>query len=182
MNLSILVAKLNEMIIKLSKCVLRPWRVEDAVCLAKHANNAKIAANLRDAFPHPYTIKDAGNWIAAMQQQLNNLVLAIEINGEVCGGIGMHRFTDVDRMKAEVGYWLSEDYWGKGIVSEAVPAFVKHIFATTDLIRLQAGVFQHNKASMKVLEKAGFSLEAIHKKAIIKNNQILDEYIYVIFR
>ncbi|MCK9617863.1 MAG: GNAT family N-acetyltransferase [Lentimicrobiaceae bacterium] len=172
----------QQITIPLSKSTLRPFTLQDARSLALHANNLKIARNLRDAFPHPYNLEDAEKWIETTKYESDNLMLAIEIGGEVVGAVGMHRFKDVYRLKAEIGYWLSEKYWGKGIVTEALSAFVRHIFSTTDLIRIQAEIFEHNKASMRVLEKAGFACEAIHRKAVIKNGKILDEYIYVIFR
>ncbi len=168
--------------IQLKTCRLRPWRTEDAPSLTKHANNPKIAINLRDGFPHPYTLDDAVQWIESMLKQEQTIVSAIEINGEAVGGIGVIPLADVYRMTAEIGYWLSETYWNKGVISEIIPALSDYIFSQTDCIRIQARIFQNNKASMRVLEKSGFHPEAVHRKAVLKQGQIMDEYIWVRFK
>ena len=168
-----------EIILQNSK--LRKWKHEDAASLALHANNKKIADNLRDAFPHPYKIEDAKKWLEMALDNNENLMLAIEVDGNAVGGVGIHQFSDVYRKTAEIGYWLSEQYWNRGIVTEAIKAISEHAFANYDIVRLQAGVFHYNEASKKVLTKCGFTLEAIHKKAVIKNNILLDECIFVKF-
>jgi len=149
----------------------------------KHANNIKIWRNLRDGFPHPYTKKAAEDWLAITKNEETNLLLAIEYNGEAIGSIGAMFKDDVYRINAEIGYWLSEEYWGKGIVSEATTLLVDHIFRSYPLItRVYADLFSYNPASAKVLQKCGFHLEAIHKNAVIKDGQVLDEHRYVKFR
>jgi len=167
---------------KLSNCILRPWRLEDAESLVIHANNAKIASNLRDGFPFPYTSEHARQWLKMTTEDKNNILLAIDIEGKSVGGIGIMPKTDVYRLSAEIGYWLSERYWNKGIMTEAIKAMVKWSFENLQLIRISAGIFEKNTPSMKALKKAGFKLEAIHSKAVVKNGEIMDEYVYAILK
>jgi len=167
---------------KLSRCILRPWRVDDAESLTLHANNAAIATNLRDGFPHPYTREHAKQWLEITLADKKNTLLAIEIDHQAVGGIGIIPGSDVYRLSAEIGYWLSEAYWNQGIMTEAVQTIVRWTFENTAVIRIYAGIFEKNKASMKVLEKAGFRHEATHRDAVIKNNKIMDEYIYAILK
>ncbi len=164
--------------IELSRCVLRPWRSEDIPSLVENANNLKIWNNVRDVFPHPYTSFDGKQWIGIANRNNPLTELAIEVNGKAVGGVGVMAQWDVHRLNGEVGYWLGEPYWGRGIMSEAVKAWVDYLFERFDFIRLSAGVFEHNDASMRVLESAGFALEVIHKKIVIKNGNLLDEHIY----
>lgn len=157
---------------------LRPFRHEDAASLAKHANNPNIAESLNDGFPEPYTIDDARDFILRMKQDHPVKVLAIEVDGEACGAIGVFPQQNVQRLNAELGYWLSESHWGKGITSAAVKLVLKYAFAYFDIIRIYARPFPFNKASQRVLEKAGFKLEARIKNGLIKNDTIYDELIY----
>jgi len=168
--------KLEEL--KGSSFILRPWVTEDVESLVKHASNQKVSRNLRDGFPYPYTLADARSWIEMIQSNRKDVVYAIEVNGEACGGIGLHAMQDIYRFNAELGFWLSEMHWGKGIVTEAVDILVNHAFQKYQWIRIFAGVFSTNKASMRVFEKNGFTHEAIHRKAIKKEGVFLDEYIY----
>ncbi len=161
--------------------VLRDWRFDDAAPLARHANSPRIAAMMRDAFPSPYTLEDANRFIAAATSTDANLVLAIDLGGEAVGGIGVHPLGDVYRRTAEIGYWLSESCRGRGITTDAVRAIVPVAFDRFGIVRLQAGVFSNNPASMRVLEKAGFVREAVHASAIWKNGRLLDEVVYVRF-
>ncbi len=169
-------------IIKGNGFMLRPWRLEDAESLARHANNEKIAMNLRDGFPHPYTLQDAKDWINMVINNKKDLVYAIEIDKEACGGIGLHAGKDVYRYNAEIGYWLSEHHWGKGTVSEAVALLVRHGFEHYSWTRIFAGVFSNNPASMRVLEKCGFRREAVLKKSVKKRGIYLDEQVYSILK
>ena len=170
------------MIISLSTCILRDFRFGDENSLQKNADNPAVWQNLRDSFPHPFSVNDAISWISmnkAFQKPLN---LAITFNDKVIGGIGIVQQTDIYRLNAEIGYWLGEPFWNKGIMSEAVSAMVNYTFANFDIIRVYAGVFDHNLASMRVLEKAGFHKEAIHQKAIFKNGVLLDEHLFTIIK
>jgi len=162
--------------------VLRDWTVRDAEALVRHANNPRIAATMRDAFPSPYTPDDAQRFIAMATAPGPNLFLAIEVEGEACGGIGIHPLEDVHRRSAEIGYWLSESCWGRGIATGAVRALVPVAFDRFDIVRLQAGIFSDNPASMRVLEKSGFVLEAVHRNAVTKNGVTMDEHVYVILQ
>ena len=166
-----------------SNIFLRRWEKGDAEGLARHADNPRIAASLRDAFPSPYTLNDAKRFIAmATGQSSGQLLLAIEVEGVAVGGIGIHPLKDVYKKTAEIGYWLAEPFWGNGIVTGAVTALVPFVFENFDIVRLQAGVFANNPASMRVLEKCGFVREAVHRNAVTKNGTLMDELMYVRFR
>ncbi len=157
---------------------LREWKLTDITALVKHINNIKIWNNVRDGLPHPYTILDADNYIRMVQAQPYIQNFAIEVEGEAVGGVGIVPLTDVERLSAEVGYWLGESYWNRGITSEAVTLLVDYVFRQTEIIRLFASVYEYNPASMKVLEKAGFTRRAILRDAAIKNGQVIDMYYY----
>lgn len=165
----------------LKNAKLRPWSLKDASALSLHANNIKIANNLRNEFPHPYTYKDAINWLKFALDN-PNLLLAICIDNEAVGGIAVIYKTDVYRRSAEIGYWLSEKHWNKGIMTDAIKTLVQHTFSNTEIIRIYAGTYESNIGSAKVLEKAGFKLEAIHKSAIFKNAKLMNEYLYAILK
>jgi RimJ/RimL family protein N-acetyltransferase len=168
--------------ITLSKSTLREWRKGDESSLVRHANNYKVWRNLRDRFPHPYTIADAEWWIGHAGGQTPVRSFAIVVDRAAVGGIGLEMNTDVYRRSAEIGYWLGEEYWGLGIATEAVLAVVDYGFQTFDIHRIFAGVFERNSASMRVLEKAGFKQEARLIKAITKEGQTMDEFIYAIVK
>lgn len=168
--------------IRIPGALLRPWQPGDAPSLARYADNPRNAAGLRDAFPSPYTSEDARRFIAMATGPSRTIFLAIEVQGEAAGGIGIHPLDDVYRRTAEIGYWLAEPFWGKGIITDAVRAFVPVAFSQTDLVRIQAGIFSNNPASMRVLEKCGFIREAVHRNAITKNGVMMDEVMYVRFR
>ncbi|MBN8696157.1 MAG: GNAT family N-acetyltransferase [Bacteroidetes bacterium] len=161
---------------------LRPFRIADTNPLVKHANNPKIAANLTDKFPHPYTQEHALHFIQNAMKHSPSNVLAITIDDEVVGGIGIHPQDDIQRKNAELGYWLAEQHWGKGIVSAAIPLMVEYGFKNFDIDRIFARPFGTNIASQKVLEKSGFKLEARFEKTLLKNGFLLDELVYAIRR
>lgn len=160
------------------KYVLRVWSKSDAESLAKHANNINIWNNLRDGFPHPYSKKDALSYISMVRDKPRMEDVAIVIDGKAVGGVGFVTGKDVERLNAEIGYWLAEPYWGQGIVCEALKEMVDYVFSRTEIIRLYAVVFEHNTSSMRVLEKAGFSKVGVLKKACIKNEKIIDLHHY----
>ena len=162
-------------------CILRDWVPGDAGSLARHANNPRIAATMRDAFPSPYTLEDAQRFISLATGPSPDLLLAVDIKGMAVGGIGIHPLDDVKRRCAEIGYWLSESFWGEGIMTGAVASLVPVAFERYDIVRLQAGIFSSNPASMRVLEKCGFILENVQRNAITKNGALLDEVMYVYF-
>ena len=161
------------------KVSLREWKKSDADALAKIANNKKIWDNLRDLLPHPYTKEDAKEWLAKVKKQKIITTFCIEADEELAGSIGFIIKEDVYRKTAELGYFIAEKYWGRGVATEAIKQMIDYIQKNFDLVRVYAEVFEHNKASMKVLEKNGFYLESIRKKAAIKNNIILDDYVWV---
>jgi [ribosomal protein S5]-alanine N-acetyltransferase len=159
---------------------LRPWRANDIDSLVKFANNYNIAKNLTDQFPFPYT-KEAGEKYLAMVIRDNPpKIFAIEINGVAAGSIGVFPQQDIHSKNAEMGYWLAEDYWGQGIVCEAIKQMVVYGFDTFGINRIFARPFGSNLQSQRVLEKAGFTLEATFKGAIFKNGEFVDELIYSI--
>ncbi len=158
--------------------LLRPPRPDDTQRLTLLANNKKIYDNLRDVFPHPYKEKDAEYFIGMCMKENPPVTFAIEYKGEFAGMIGLVPQQDVYRRTAEIGYWLGEPYRNKGIATAAVNLIVDYGFKKLKLVRIHTGVFDHNKGSQRVLEKCGFTLEAIFKKSVIKNGKILDEYRY----
>ncbi|HEY1871473.1 MAG TPA: GNAT family N-acetyltransferase [Chitinophagaceae bacterium] len=161
------------------KVILREWKRSDAEALAKIANNKKIWDNVRDHLPHPYTLKDAHEWLDLVKAQKITTTFCIEAEGKLAGSIGIVLRDDVYRKTAEIGYFVGEEYWGKGIATEAIRQMVDYVKKEFDVVRIFAEVFEYNKASMKVLEKNGFYLECIRKKSVIKNNVILDDYVWV---
>lgn len=160
--------------IALTNARLRSWRVEDAAALARHANNANIAANLRDGFPHPYQLEHAERFIAAAPATF----LAIEVDGEAAGGIGLSPGRDIERFSAELGYWLSEMHWGRGIITESIAALSRHTFASSDIRRIFALPFATNEASARVLEKCGYVLEGRLRMSAFKGGRFVDQLLY----
>lgn len=163
---------------KNTEVTLRKLKLSDKSQLAELANNKKIWDNVRDYFPHPYSEKNAEEFIQLRSKNDTEEIFAIESNGELCGMVGLIPQKDVYRKSAEIGYWIGEPYWGQGIATRAVGLILSYGFEDQKLIRLYAGVFEYNVASMKVLEKNGFRKEGISKKAIYKNGKIWDEHRY----
>lgn len=161
---------------------LRPWRIGDVESLVENANNANIAKFMNDIFPHPYTKEDAEKFIAFAIKHHPVHIFAIEVDGNAVGGIGIHFHEDVMRKNAELGYWLGQNYWGRGIATNAVKQVVDFGFKNYDINRIFGRAFGPNIASQRVLEKAGFVLEAKFKKTIFKNGEFLDEWVYAIRR
>jgi ribosomal-protein-alanine N-acetyltransferase len=161
------------------KVVLREWKKSDSTALAKIANNKKIWDNVRDRLPYPYTEQDAKEWLALVKKQKIVTTFCIEADGELAGSIGFTLKEDVYRKSAEIGYFIGENFWDQGIATEAIRQLVSYIEKNFDLVRIYAEVFEYNKASMKVLEKNGFYLESIRKKAAIKNNIVINDFVWV---
>jgi len=158
---------------------LREFNTDDKYRLAELANNPKISINLRDGFPNPYTVEDAENFLEKFANQESALVLAVEYNGVYVGNIGLHKGMDVYRKSAEIGYFLGEPYWNLGIMTKAVNLICDYGFKTMDIVRIHAGIFEFNPASMRVLEKCGFKREAIREKAVFKHGKVWNEMLYV---
>lgn len=161
---------------------LRPWKIEDLDSLVKFANNYEIAKYMTDRFPYPYNAENGKTFIESATNDLPFNIFAIDIDGEASGGIGLHLQTDIQCRNAEMGYWLAEPYWGKGIITKAVTQMVDYGFNTWDIDRIFARPFGMNTGSQKVLEKAGFVLEGRFEKTIFKNGEFQDELVYAIRR
>jgi RimJ/RimL family protein N-acetyltransferase len=166
----------------LKSCEVRSWKTSDAEPLARHANNFKIWLNLRDAFPHPYTVHDARDFIRAILSRTPETTFAIAVEGEPVGSIGFVPRHDVERVSAEIGYWLAEPFWGRGLATEALIAATDYAVTTHQLTRVYALPFARNAASCRVLEKAGYTLEGRLRRSAIKNGIITDQlqYAYVV--
>ena len=159
--------------------ILREWKRSDADSLAAIANNKKIWDNVRDLLPYPYTKKDAKDWLELVKKQKTVTTFCIEVDGKLAGSIGVTLKDDVYKKTAEIGYFIAEEYWGKGAATEAIKQMVSYVQKEFDIVRIYAEVFEFNRASMKALEKNGFYLESIRKKAAFKNNMIVDDYVWV---
>ena len=163
---------------------LEKWRSDYIPDVAKYANNEKIADKLRDVFPFPYTPADAAWYVndCIEKGDENQLCRAIVVNGEAVGSVGIFVKTDVYRKSAELGYWLGEPYWKKGIMTEAVKQLCAEAFATFDIVRIFAEPYAYNSGSRKVLEKVGFTLEGIMKNSVCKHGEIYDSCMYGLIR
>lgn len=163
-------------------CVIRPYRLDDRDAVARNANNRKVWANVRDAFPHPYTLDDADAWLAHATAALPMAHFAIEADGEFAGGIGVRLQPDVDRVSAELGYWLGEEFWGRGIATAAIQGFTPWAFEAFDLERIYATPFHWNLASCRALEKASFNKEGVMRHAALKDGVLADLPLYARLR
>jgi RimJ/RimL family protein N-acetyltransferase len=163
-----------------TQTTLRPWRLADAASLVKYANNPNVARQLRDRFPHPYTAADARQFIQAIAQARPTTTFAIVVGGEAVGGTGFSPGADVERYSAEVGYWLGEPFWGRGITVEAVQLLSAYAFDTCSMLRLFALPFADNAQSIRVLEKAGYTREAILRASSVKQGIVHDQAVYAL--
>ena len=163
---------------------LRPWQETDAVSLVRYADDPGIAANLRDVFPSPYTRLDADNFIrdCLEREGRDQLSRAVVIGGQAVGCITVTRGQDVYCRNGELGYWLGEPFWGRGIMTAAVETMCREGFAAWDIVRIHAEAFARNAASRRVLEKAGFALEGTLRRSVYKNGEMLDSCIYALVR
>jgi ribosomal-protein-alanine N-acetyltransferase len=158
---------------------LREWKKTDVKELARIANNKKIWDNVRDRLPYPYTESNAKEWLEFVRKQDLVTTFCVEVDGHVAGSIGLVLKDDVYRKTVEIGYFIGEEFWGKGVATEAVRLLIDYIQKQFDVVRIYAEVFDYNKASMKVLEKNGFHCESIRKKAAYKNNMLVDDQVWV---
>jgi RimJ/RimL family protein N-acetyltransferase len=161
---------------------IRSWRADDASSLARHANNRKIWLQVRDRFPYPYTLAAAQQWVTLAPAADPETQFAIEVDGEASGGIGVFLQQDVERYSAEIGYWLGEAHWNRGITTDAVRRFTDYAFERYGLCRLYANVFATNPGSCRVLERAGYQLEGRLRQAAVKDGQVLDGLLYAAVR
>ena len=168
----------------MKKIILRPWKTEDAQALAKAANHPQIAQNLRNAFPHPYTLEDAVWFIndCIAKEGTDQMLRAIEVDAAAVGGISISKKDDVYEKSAELGYWLSKDYWNQGITTQAVRMICKEAFDTFDILRIFAEPFAYNTGSRSVLEKAGFMYEGTMRDGVYKNGCVHSYCMYSLLR
>lgn len=165
-------------------CKIRKWELSDAADLAAALSNKKVQDNLRDGLPYPYTEQDGADYISVMlsADEKETFAFAITVNGRVVGSIGVFRQGNIHRRTAELGYYIAEEYWGKGIMTEAVRQTCEFVFDTSDMIRIYAEPFEYNKASCRVLEKAGFQYEGTLRSNAVKNGKIVDMKMYSLLK
>jgi RimJ/RimL family protein N-acetyltransferase len=163
---------------RFGKYILRDWQTEDALSIAKYANNRKIWLNLRDGFPHPYSIKDAEAFIKNVNESTPRTIFAIATESEAIGSIGLTIGNDVHRFTAELGYFLAEPFWGKGIMTQVVRFLSEWAINNLGLHRVSAEPYAENIASQRVLEKAGFSYEGKLHSSVFKDGKILDQLVF----
>jgi [ribosomal protein S5]-alanine N-acetyltransferase len=163
-------------------CTIRPWTETDADSLQRHANNRHVSIHLRDRFPFPYEMEQARTFLGWIAMQRSPTVWAIEVNGEAVGGIGIELHTDVERVSAEIGYWLGEAMWGRGIATEALKAVTAEAFKRFDITRLYALPFADHAASVRVLEKAGYVREGHLRRSAIKDGKVRDQLLFAAYR
>ncbi len=165
-------------------CRIRKWKLSDAAALAVAVSNKKILDNLRDGLPYPYTEQDGENYISEMlsANEDETFAFAITADNKVIGSIGVFRQENIHRRTAELGYYISEEYWGKGIMTEAVKQICEYVFSKSDIIRIYAEPFAYNIASCRVLEKAGFQYEGTLRNNAVKNGKVIDMKMYSILK
>ncbi len=163
------------MLLRLSTCDVRSWETHDVESIARYANNRKIWINLRDAFPHPYTRQHAREFIRSSRQRSPETTFAIAVDGEAIGGVGFVLHPDVERVSAEIGYWIGEPFWGRGIATDALGGLTRYAIETHGLTRVYALPFAWNAPSCRVLEKAGFVLEARLRRSAVKDGAVTDQ-------
>jgi RimJ/RimL family protein N-acetyltransferase len=164
--------------IALPTCTIRSWTAADVASLVAHADNRNVWINVRDRFPHPYTRGDARRFIRKMRDARPETVFAIAVDEVAVGGIGFVLQQDVDRVSAEIGYWLGESFWGRGIATDALKAVTRYAIETHGLTRIFAVPFAYNTASCRVLEKAGYQLEGRLRRSAIKDGTVIDQLQY----
>jgi RimJ/RimL family protein N-acetyltransferase len=157
---------------------LRSWEDRDAEALSQYGDSHAVWRNMRDAFPKPFTLERAREFIAAALAARPETRLAIDVDGEAVGSIGVSLHTDIERVSAEMGYWLGEPFWGRGIMTEVVEAMTRHCVETFNLTRVYAVPFETSTASARVLEKAGFVLEGRMRRCAIKEGRVIDQLLY----
>ena len=164
--------------LEIGNYTIRDWVMDDVQSLANYANNKKIWINMRDRFAHPYKVTDAEKFIQNALNLTPKTMYAISNNTEAIGSIGLHIKEDVHRFTAEMGYWLGEPFWNKGIMTEIVKRYTQYAFDNFKLNRIFAEPYATNKASMRVLEKAGFNREGVLRANVYKDGKIVDQVVY----
>ncbi len=166
------------------KCRIRKWELSDAKDLAAALSNKKVQDNLRDGLPYPYTVQDGKEFISAMLSADENetFAFAIMVDDKVVGSIGIFRQGNIHSQTAELGYYIAEEYWGKGIMTEAVKQICEYVFGDSDIIRIYAEPFAYNIASCRVLEKVGFQYEGTLRSNAVKNGKVIDMKMYSLIK
>lgn len=165
-------------------CGIRKWELSDAADLAAALSNRKVQDNLRDGLPYPYTEQDGVEYIKAMRSadETETFAFAITVDNRVVGSIGVFRQRNIHRRTAELGYYISQTYWGRGIMTEAVKQVCGYVFEHSDIIRIYAEPFSYNIPSCRVLEKAGFQYEGTLRSNAVKNGKVVDMKMYSLLR
>lgn len=165
-------------------CKIKKWDLSDATDIAAAISNKKVQDNLRDGLPYPYTEQDGADYISAMLSADENetFAFAITVNFKVIGSIGIFRQGNIHRQTAELGYYIAEEYWGKGIMTEAVKQICEYVFDKSDIIRIYAEPFAYNIASCRVLERAGFQYEGTLRNNAVKNGKVIDMKMYSLLK
>jgi ribosomal-protein-alanine N-acetyltransferase len=171
-----------EVVLKATGCLLRAPVLADCRSLARHGNDRDVWRNLRDVFPYPYAADDARAWTTRVAEQDPRTSFVIDVDGEACGSIGLRLGTDIERVSAEIGYWLGRGYWGRGIATSAVFAVCSYAFDDLGLRRVFATPITWNPASFRVLEKAGFEREGTMRNASFKDGLLTDMALFAKIR
>jgi [ribosomal protein S5]-alanine N-acetyltransferase len=169
-------------ILSLGEYQIRSYQMNDQDAIVRYANNRNVSINLRDSFPFPYTAADGIAWLDGVLHQAVETQFAIASQRELIGGIGLILQSDISHRSAELGYWLGEPFWGKGIATAAVEALTDWGFRELGLLRVYAHVFESNPASLRVLEKAGFSYEGRLRRHVVKEGRVMDMLLYAVVR
>jgi RimJ/RimL family protein N-acetyltransferase len=168
--------------IQLSSCTIRSWQLSDAESLQRQADNRNVSKHLRDRFPYPYRIEQARAFLDFVAKQPKPTVWAIDVGGAAVGGIGIELHSDVERVSAEIGYWLGEAFWGRGIATDALEAVTVEAFTQFDITRLYAVPFADHIASVRVLEKAGYVREGHLRQSAIKDGKVRDQLLFAAYK
>ena len=165
-------------------CKIRKWKLTDAKDIAVALSNKKIQDNLRDGLPYPYSEQDGIDFISSMlsANEDETFAFAITLDDKVIGSIGVFRQQNIHRQTAEMGYYIAEEYWGKGIMTDAVKQICNYVFKNSDILRIYAEPFAYNTGSCRVLEKAGFQYEGTLRNNAVKNGKVIDMKMYSLLR
>ena len=166
------------------KCKIRKWKLTDAKDIAVALSNKKIQDNLRDGLPYPYSEQDGIDFISSMlsANEDETFAFAITLDDKVIGSIGVFRQQNIHRQTAEMGYYIAEEHWGKGIMTDAVKQICEYVFKNSDILRIYAEPCAYNKGSCRVLEKAGFQYEGTLRNNAVKNGKVIDMKMYSLLR
>lgn len=166
------------------KCKIRKWKLTDAKDIAVALSNKKIQDNLRDGLPYPYSEQDGIDFISSMlsANEDETFAFAITLDDKVIGSIGVFRQQNIHRQTAEMGYYIAEEHWGKGIMTDAVKQICEYVFKNSDILRIYAEPFAYNTGSCRVLEKTGFQYEGTLRNNAVKNGKVIDMKMYSLLR